>query len=96
MVRINCKIGDCDGWYDLDANDRHYCVRQYRYGDIITIWVGDQNGNAKRSRHVWLKWTLFSSPADRIRNKRLKLEALAKKLNHHEIYLTHEVAIAKR
>jgi hypothetical protein len=95
MIKINCKVRDCNGWYDLDADEYHYCVRQYRFNNSVTVWVGDQYGNPKRTRTVFLRLNIFRSPAERIRKIRQKYQRIADKLNHKEMYLNHEVGISR-
>lgn len=73
---------------------RRYAVRQYRYEDVVTIWVGDMW--VVRQKNIHLKWWVFRSPAERIRVTIEKFQKLADKFNNREMYLNHEVELGKR
>lgn len=85
----------------------HHCnqhtVHQYEYGNRYHVWVCDKYGSAKRS-YPWhgegttlkTRWWRLSSPAERIRNYRIKAQHYADTLNHKDMYIQHEMEIVKK
>lgn len=68
-----------------------YTVREYRYGNTLQIWVGDEDGVPHFSRTIHLIWNLFVPATERIRRVRDKAQRKADKLNHSEMYINHDL-----
>lgn len=84
----------CDTEYQWQGE--HYCVRSYRYKDKVTVWLGSKYGRPIKSRTVNLKVWVFRSPAERIKNLKLKYQKVADELNRKEMYYQHEVELSER
>lgn len=89
------------------AGFNHSCeqhtVHEREYNNRYDIWVCNKHGASKK-HYPWhgegttLKRRLWhsTSPAERIRNYRIKAQRYADKLNHEDMYIQHEKDLLER
>ena len=77
--------------------DQEFKVGTGRVGDNMAIYVS-KNRDQRYHKFISLKqrWWHFKSPAGRIRDTVIKAEKIAEKLNHQEMYISHESQIGVR